>query len=123
MSLFTIQLAKKGKPVKIQKRSLNDGFNSSEEMSFTDVLTDVLAIICTPNGKRVVDEVGIEQTVTHEFHMKWPGFDITVENWVYFTAKSKRYRVLSAKNCCEKDEEMILYCTERGKDDRGAAGA
>jgi len=124
MSLFSIQLANKGKPVEIQTRSLADGFDDVETETFTTVTGgDVTAIICTPRGKSVFDGVDTEEDVTHEFHMTWPGFDVTTENWILFTAKNKRYRVLDAKNCCESDEKMIVQCTERGIADRGATGA
>jgi len=124
MSLFTMQLARKGKPIEIQTRSLDDGFDGDEQMAFTTVVDGAVnAIICTPRGKRVFDGVDADEDVTHEFHLIWPGFDVTVENWILFTAKNKRYRVLRAKNCCEADERMLIECTERGVATQGAANA
>ena len=120
MSLFTIQLARKGKPVEIQTRSLSTGFDDSESEIFTTI-SIVSAIVCTPNGKAVFDGVDTLEDVTHEFHMAWPGYDVTVEHWILF--KSKRYRVLPSKNCCESDTRMIVMCTERGQIDREAASA
>lgn len=119
-----MQLAKKGKPVEIQTRSLSSGFDDVETETFTTV-TDgsVTAIICTPRGKTVFDGVDTEEDVTHEFQLAWPGFDVTTENWILFTAKGKRYRVLMTKNCCETDERLIVSCTERGAVDRSAASA
>ena len=40
--------------------------------------------------------------------------EYTSENWV--TLKTKRLRVLSVINCCEKDVSLKLMCTERGDD-------
>ena len=119
-----MQLAKKGKAIEIQDRSLGDGFDDDEALAFTTVAGgSVTAIICTPRGKTVFDGVSVDDDVTHEFHIVWPGFDVTAENWILFTAKSKRYRVLRAKNCCEADKRMVIMCTERGATDREAASA
>lgn len=124
MGFFSIQLDRKGKPVEIQTRSLNDGFDDVETEIFSTVANgSVTAIICTPKGKTVFDGVNTEEDVTHEFHILWPGFDVTTENWILFTGKNKRYRVLAATNCCEADERMIVQCTERGQTDRNAASA
>lgn len=115
---------KYGKPIKIQVRSLADGFDDVETQTFTTVAGGAVdAVVCTPRGTAVFDGVDTEVDVTHKFCMVWPGFDVTVENWIYLPEKNKRYRVLDGKNCAERDIATIVQCTERGIADRGATGA
>ena len=122
MSFFAVQVAKKGKSIEIQRRALEDDLDDVETATFTTVANgSVKAIVCTPNGKEVFDGVNTDESVTHEFHLVWPGFDVTVENWVLL--KSKRYRILLAKNCCEADQRVVLQCTERGVTTRAASDA
>lgn len=40
----------------------------------------------------------------------------TAENWVKFG--TRRIKVLTVENCCEKDEVLRLMCTERGEDSK-----
>ena len=122
MSVFATKVARKGKPIQIQERSLGDGYDDTEDESFVTVTGgSVKALVCTPRGKVVFDGVDAEEDVTHQFDIVWPGFDVTTENWILL--KSKRYRVLWATNCCESDKKMIIECTERGDSNKDAANA
>lgn len=122
MSLFSVQLAQKGRSIKLQTRRLSTRLGGSESATFSTVAGgDVLAIVCTPKGKTVFDGVNTEEDVTHTFHLAHPGFEVTRDHWVLLG--TKRYRVLRATNCCEADERWLLECTERGATDRVAANA
>jgi len=123
MSLFTRQLAKRGKPVVLEDRN-HRTINGATSEVFTelpksaarpdqeDPFNDV-ALVCTLRGVKVFDSTNTETVATHEFRLNWRD-DVGAEQWV--TLKGKRLRILTAENCCEDDKVLILMCTERGED-------
>lgn len=76
---------------------------------------NVKAIICTVSGKSVFDDTNTERSVTHKIIINYID-GITSEKWVKLG--SRRIKVITVENCCEKNEELILMCTERGVDSK-----
>ena len=120
MSLFLRQLARKGQPIEIQERTLDDDIDSDETEAFLTLLPTT-AIVCTPHAKTIFNDVGIEEDVTHEFHMIYDALVTGVQQWILF--KDRRFRILNMTNCCEQDKRLVINCTERGSILKGAADA
>lgn len=113
MSLFERNLKKCGQQIQIQSRAtLGAAFgNPNPEQTFT-VKHDALAIVKTPRGKSTFDDVGLDNTATHQFCISW--FDgVTFEDWIFF--KGKRYDILNNMNCCENDKVITMFCRLRGE--------
>jgi head-tail adaptor len=112
MSLFARNLAKCGQTITLQNRDIIAPFFGSAD--FDEDFTgdqDVQGIIKTIRGKTFFDGVSTETPITHEICINYlPG--VTAETWILF--KGRRIDILSVENCCEKDEVLILTCTEKG---------
>ena len=112
MSLFARNLARCGQTITLQNRNIaapvfgNTNFNES----FSNDL-DVQAIVKTPKGVTYFDGVNTESNVTHELCINYLP-NVTAETWVLL--KGRRLDILNVVNCCEKDNTLILQCSERG---------
>ena len=113
MSLFLRALARCGKAVTIEDRNarLNNGVVSEV---FSNPI-NVTAIVRTVSGVSVFDDTNTETVATHKIRIVFNSA-ITSEKWIKLG--SKRIRIITVENCEEKDEVMILMCTERGLDSK-----
>lgn len=112
MSLFKRNLAKCGQPITLQNRDIQAPVFGTPDFDeeFSDIDT-VQAIVKTKSGKTFFDGVATERLITHEICIEYVA-GVTAETWVEF--KGRRIDVLQVTNCCEKDEVLILTCSERG---------
>lgn len=116
MSLLAHSLAKCGQAITFQTRDVKLKNGQAGE-TFADVAanpTDT-AIIKTVSGVSVFDSTNTEVVATHKLTLAYRA-DITAENWVLFG--TKRIKILTTENCAEKDQVLILMCTERGDDSK-----
>ena len=113
MSLFLRTLAKCGKAITIEDRNVKINNGAASEVFSNPI--NVTAIVRTVSGVSVFDDTNTETVVTHKIRI---GFNsaITSEKWIELG--SKRIRIIAVENCEEKDEVMILMCTERGLDSK-----
>jgi hypothetical protein len=115
MSLFTRNLEKHGKSVTIEDR--NEAIISGKSsIVFSNSRIDK-ALISTLKGVSVYDSTNTKQEATHKISMVWRD-DVGAEQFIRRTDSTKRLRILTAENCCEKDRVLILMCTERGEDSK-----
>lgn len=116
--MFKRNLAKYGQTITLQNRDIVApvfGFANFDESFSGDI--DRPAIVKTIKGKTFFDGVAEERIITHEFMLEYEAgvVDdtlITSETWILF--KGRRIDVLSVENCCEKDEVLILTCSDVG---------
>ena len=111
MTLFLRNLNKCGQDITLEDRDELIINGRSTEV-FTNPVV-VPAIISTVRGVSVFDDTNTERVATHKLCIAFLA-GVTTEKWVTFGAK--RIKVLTVENCCEKDETLILMCTERGGD-------
>lgn len=111
MSLFLHQLAKCGQAITLETR-VNSIINGLPKETFT-TLSAVQGIIKTLSGVRIFDDTNTERDATHRICITFIA-GITSEIWVKLG--TRRIKILSVENCCEKDDTLILMCTERGED-------
>jgi len=109
MSLFTYNLNKCGKNIKLMSRNVSVVGVDLDE-SFTDEIT-VKSLIKTVRGKSIFDGAYVERAVTHEIRIAYLP-DITSEVWIEYD--SRNFDILDVINCAEKDQLLILKCNERG---------
>jgi head-tail adaptor len=112
MSLFARNLAKCGKMITLQNRSITApvfGTADFDERFSGDI--ERKAIIKTVKGKTFFDGVSTERLITHEICMEYEA-GITAETWILFNGR--RIDVLAVANCCESDKRLILTCSDRG---------
>lgn len=112
MSLFNQNLSRYGKEIVLQNREIsapNFGSTDFDEI-FTDTIT-VSALIDTQRGKTIFDGVATDRPITHKFCITWLS-GVTDETWVLYGGR--RFDIVDYENCGEKDELLILRCTERG---------
>jgi hypothetical protein len=117
-SLFKRNLAKCGKTITLQNRSIAPPkFGTPDfDETFSDDL-DVQAIVKTIRGKTFFDGVSTERLITHEMCIQYEdgvtdSDTVTSETWILF--KGRRMDVLSVENCCEDDKVLILTCSDNG---------
>lgn len=113
MSLFTYQLARRGKDIDIADRDLKI-VNGLPTEVFSGAVT-VKGLLCTVTGVSVFDDTNTERVATHKICIEFTA-GITAEKWILFN--SKRIKILTVENCCEEDSVLILMCTERGLDSK-----
>ena len=113
MSLFLRTLAKCGKSITIEDRNVEINNGSASEV-FSNPL-NVTAILRTVSGVSVFDDTNTETVATHKIRIVFNS-SVTAEKWIKLS--SKRIRIVTVENCEEKDEVMILMCTERGLDSK-----
>lgn len=116
--LFKRNLAKCGQTITLQNRDITPPpFGSPDfDEKFSGDL-DRRAIPKTVRGKTFFDGVDTERRITHEFRLEYEAGvvdndTVTAETWVLF--KGRRIDVLAVENCCEKNEVLVLTCSERG---------
>lgn len=113
MSLFARNLLKHGKDVTFEDR--NEAILNGQASEVFDNPRDDRAIFVTLQGVTVFDGTNTEQVATHKLLLNYRA-DVGAEQWVRRTGATKRIKILTAENCCEEDEVLVLMCTERGED-------
>lgn len=91
------------------------GVDATEE--FEDIDAEIWALVETSKGETVFDETNTEIDVTHRIYISFLEC-ITAETWIKF--KNKRYDILNVENLEERDEWLLLRCTNRGTGDNKA---
>lgn len=113
MSLFTRNLKRCGQSITIQDRDVSIIDGLPREVFSNPIATT--GIIKTLKGMAVFDDTNTERVATHEICIAYQA-GITSERWVLFG--TKRIKILTVENCCEKDEVLKLMCTSRGEDSK-----
>lgn len=113
MGIFDRQLAACGQQITLQNRAIQaPAFGSVDfDESFSADLA-VQALISTERGKTLFDGVATDNPVTHKICINYVA-GVTAETWVLL-ASGSRLDILDVENCCEKNERLILRCTDRG---------
>lgn len=114
MGLFERNLMKCGQEVELSDRDVKV-FNGLPTEIFSNTVK-VRAIISTLHGVMVFDSTNTERVATHKLCLAYID-NITAEKWIKL-ANKKRLNVLTVENCCEKNYQLILMCTERGMDSK-----
>ena len=113
MSLFKRNLNKCGQDIEILDRNMAT-INGLPQEVFNNAI-ETRGIISTLKGVSVFDDTNTERVATHKICIEYIS-GVTSEKWISF--KGKRIKILTVENCCEKDETLILMCTERGLDSK-----
>lgn len=113
MSLFDRQLKTCGQQITLQNRAIQPpSFGSPDfDENFSGDLP-VQALISTERGKTLFDGVATDNPITHKICINYVE-GVTAETWVLLDNGS-RLDILDVENCCEKNERLILRCTDRG---------
>jgi len=111
MSLLAHTLSRCGQNVTVESRDMTIVNGKASEV-FSDPIA-ISAAVKTVTGVSAFDNTNTDTVVTHRLCVVYNA-DITAEKWVRLN--TKRIRIISVENCCEKNETMILLCTERGTD-------
>lgn len=113
MSLLSYSLLKCGQNITLEDRDVAV-INGQAQEVFTNPVV-VTAIVTTVTGVSVFDDTNTERVATHKITMAYIA-GVTAEKWVKLG--TKRIKVLTVENCAEKNEVLILMCTERGEDSK-----
>lgn len=113
MSLIAYFVIKNGKDIQIRDRDEKIINGQSTEV-FSNTLTD-RALFKTLKGIEDFSGTNIDDGATHELKLVWRG-DIKREQWINRTGKTVLFKILSAENCCEDDNTLILRVLERGEE-------
>jgi hypothetical protein len=112
MSLFKRNLAKYGQPITLQNRDIMAPIFGTSDFDETFSGDQVVqAIVSTKRGTTLFDGVATDNPITHKITIVFIA-GVTAETWVLLNGR--RLDILDVENCCEKDEVLILRCTERG---------
>lgn len=117
-SLFSYQLGRCGQDIILEDRETR--FKNGDPVATFSGADTINAIVKTVSGVRVFDDTNTEVDITHEICIPYQA-GVTSEKWVKLG--SRRIRVITVENCCEKDEVLKLRCTERGPDVKEANNA
>lgn len=112
LALFHRQLAQHGQNITLQNRSITPpvfGFTDFDETFSGDSI--VKAIIDTTRGKTLFDGVATDRPITHRFCILYVA-GVTAETWITFGGR--RFDIIDVENCEERNQVLILRCTERG---------
>lgn len=99
--------------ITIQSRTISEpvsGVDFGE--TFTGKST-VWALVETVSGKTIFDGSNIERDVTHNIYIRYLS-GITAEDWVLF--KGSRMDILEVQDFDERNEFIILRCSDKGTD-------
>lgn len=77
------------------------------------------AAVKTYRGKAVFDGVSGDNLVTHELFMRYEE-GITSESFIQLS-DGRRFKVLDTENYEERNEYIVLMCTDRGFDEAAKA--
>lgn len=112
MSLFQRNLAKCGKTITLQNRSIQAPVSGTSDFTeLFDSNVNTLALIKTVSGKTFFDGVATERLITHKIKIPFIS-GVTAETWIEYN--SRKIDILQVENCCENDEVLILTCSDRG---------
>ena len=96
----------------IQVRSITPPNASGVDYSETFSQDATVWSLCeTKMGVEIFDGTAIKGVATHYFYIRWID-NLTFESWVQF--KGKKYYIIDVQNLDERDEFMLLRCSERG---------
>ena len=101
----------------LQDRSIEaPTFDSADFTERFDDLGGVWASIITQAGKVIFDDhQQRDQLVTHEIGIRYDS-RVTAETWLLL-ADGRRLDILDVENLDERDEWIIMQCTDRGTQD------
>ena len=98
--------------ITLQDRAItapSSGFDATE--AFTTNTPDAWAKIDTSRGETVFDGSDTEVDVTHVFTIRWLS-GITAETWILFDGE--RFDILDTQDLEERNEWLIMKCTNKG---------
>lgn len=108
--------------INIQSRALTAPIGSG--VDFTETFSNTNAIWCTINtssGEVIFDGTGIERDVTHKVYARYIS-GITGEDWI-LTENNERFDIIDVENLDNRDEYMLMRCTNRGTSSNAASEA
>lgn len=109
-------------PIDIFSRALTPPLNVfSDEFKATEDFTlvaSVRAMIQTPSGETVFDEIGVERDVSTIFNIRFLA-GLTSENWIVF--ESNRYDILKIINFQKFSLFLSVFCALAGDQAKEAA--
>ena len=90
--------------------------DASNQFYFTEGFSNtanpiVYAMVKTVKGRATFDSTGIERVVTHEVGLYFDA-EITTEIWILF--EGERLDIINVENLDNRNEFMLLDCTDRG---------
>lgn len=98
--------------ITLQDRAITaplSGFDANE--AFTTNTADAWAKIETSRGETVFDGSNTEVDVTHIFTIRWLT-GVTAETWILFDGE--RFDILDTQDLEERNEWLIMKCTNKG---------
>ena len=103
------------KLIEIYERDIEAPLNSlSVDPDYTELFTlihTVWAMIETPKGKVLFDDVGTEKIITHVFHIRYLN-NITSQNWIIYD--NERYDIQNVIDLESNKLYLRLECVLRG---------
>lgn len=112
MSLFSHMLAKCGQDITLQNRAIDAPvFGTPDFAQDHSADTVVKGIIDTKRGVTLFDGVNTEAPITHKITIAYLA-GVTAETRVLFG--SRRLEILDVENVAEKNECLVLRCSEQG---------
>ena len=104
------------KKIQIQVRSIQPPLNGVDYGEVFSQTKNVWAMCKTVSGEAIFDDSNIEQTVTHEFYIRYIP-NVTFENWILYN--NKYYDIVGVENLNESDEYLLLRSRIRGNSNLG----
>jgi len=96
----------------LQSRSITAPSANGSDMTESFVTTKtVWSLVETRQGIEIFDGTNLIGVATHYFYIRYVS-GLTAETWIQF--KSKYYDILDVQNLEERNEFMLLRCSERG---------
>ena len=95
------------------------GVDASE--TFTDACPDIWAKMETGRGQTIFDGTDTAQDVTHIFTIRFIEGVVTAETWIRF--KGQRFDIIDVEDLEERNEWLMLRCSNRGTEDNLASEA
>ena len=98
--------------ITIQSRAITAPSASGSDLIETFATTNtVWAAIKTVQGVEIFDGSNVVAIATHYFYIRYIS-GLTAESWIQYN--SKYYDIIDIQNLEERDEFMLLRCSERG---------
>lgn len=105
----------------LQKRTLTEPTFGQTEFGHDFEGEEVWAKVVTTNGKTFFDGVNADINVTHEITIRYDS-DVSASTWVELQNRT-RLDVVDVEDLEERNEYLLLRCTDRGSKDKGATCA
>ena len=113
------------KYIQIESRNIKAPVNANPSDVDADEIFDnrihLWANIKTSVGEAIFDGANIEQTVTHIITFNYPGFTVSVEDWIIYD--NRRFKIMSVENINEDGIFISVRCVDRGIDTKQATKA